>query len=109
MSDKIKTLSQAIRLGATFAPQCHGRFSEWRFNLLPERVATCAFGAAAEAVGAKNHFELWDRFNDTLIIKLFCPACFFKRSFVKELVFHLNDDHRWTRERIADWLEKNGY
>lgn len=24
------------------------------------------------------------------------------------LVTHLNDDHRWTPERIADWLEKRG-
>lgn len=28
------------------------------------------------------------------------------RSTVKNAVIHLNDDHKWTRERIADWLDE---
>jgi hypothetical protein len=35
-----------------------------------------------------------------------CPAegCR-KRLYLAALLVHLNDDHRWTREHIADWLE----
>lgn len=41
---------------------------------------------------------------------VFCPA--FVRSdceplgeSIIDMIMHLNDDHRWTREQIADWLE----
>ncbi len=27
---------------------------------------------------------------------------------LRELIAHLNDEHRWTREAIADWLESIG-
>lgn len=52
MSDKIKTLSQAIRVGATFRPQC--------FHSFFDKGATCALGAAMEAVGlvAVNNHEV---------------------------------------------------
>ena len=35
-----------------------------------------------------------------------CPAegCKNKRLPLAPLIVHLNDDHRWTREQIADWL-----
>lgn len=33
-----------------------------------------------------------------------CPGCEAKNS-VYSLVQHLNDSHKWTRNRIADWLE----
>lgn len=35
-----------------------------------------------------------------------CPACVLahpQRLYV--VIAHLNDQHKWTRERIADWLE----
>lgn len=31
-----------------------------------------------------------------------CPACRFEYG---NTAAHLNDDHRWTREAIADWLD----
>jgi hypothetical protein len=39
-----------------------------------------------------------------------CPAedCFLKEtdmSPLRNIVIHLNDSHKWTREAIADWLE----
>ncbi len=30
-----------------------------------------------------------------------------KRLFLAAIIVHLNDDHRWSREQIAQWLEKN--
>lgn len=36
-----------------------------------------------------------------------CPGCFPRYiSFsVKTIIFCLNDNHHWTREDIADWLD----
>lgn len=37
-----------------------------------------------------------------------CPACptyIGSRRPTFNLIAHLNDDHRWTREAIADWVE----
>ena len=93
MADKIKTLSQAIRLGATFRPQCTGGFFE--------DGKSCALGAAIEALTGVNTEPdisvqgfLLDRF----------PA-------VQEVLFEIpimNDRHGWSRESIADWLEAQG-
>jgi hypothetical protein len=33
-----------------------------------------------------------------------CPACR-EIGLLTWLIQHLNDDHRWSREQIADWLE----
>lgn len=32
-----------------------------------------------------------------------CPAC--GTYFGDQVLFHLNDFHRWPREQIADWLD----
>lgn len=35
-----------------------------------------------------------------------CPACDDTTGWsLTNTIIHLNDDHEWTRERIADWLE----
>lgn len=35
-----------------------------------------------------------------------CPACKHEaRSPLRERIVHLNDDHQWTREAVADWLD----
>jgi len=34
-----------------------------------------------------------------------CKPRFPQSSLVANLVIHLNDDHRWSRNRIADWLD----
>jgi hypothetical protein len=35
-----------------------------------------------------------------------CPGrgCSVTRA-IMEVLYHLNDEHDWSRERIADWLE----
>jgi len=33
-----------------------------------------------------------------------CPAGCRKQLLLDSLLIHLNDDHRWSRERIAEWV-----
>lgn len=112
-------LSDAILLGSTMRPQIHGRLSDGE--------GTCAMGAAYEAAGIldaiasdnmhivrmKSQFP--SAYSDR---KYSCPCegsarrtecsdlltpCSDLRSLAY-MVVHLNDDHFWTRERIASWV-----
>jgi hypothetical protein len=105
MSDKIKTLSAAIRLGATFRPQCYGSMFE--------HGKSCALGAAAEALGIPTHSSrefidgIRPRFGEPIPVTCPMGGCSFHWNH-EEVAVHLNDDHMWTREQIADWLEGQG-
>jgi hypothetical protein len=76
------------------------------------KSASCALGAAYEAMyrlpddaaGQRPTRDL-DWFFDCLDTVKACPAegCK-KRLFLAALIVHLNDDHRWTRDDVADWL-----
>lgn len=97
-------LSEAIRLGSMLKPQAFGTVFDGK--------GTCAVGAAKDAVGKLHlsfyyvaHAHRWDanqyQWNQQ------CPVC---RGITREgvtcgMIPHLNDDHRWTREQIADWVE----
>lgn len=96
-------LAEAIRSGCRkFPKQYFGALMDtW-----PNATATCAMGAAIEGGG-------WDRNNIGPAPKK-CPACGVERSCERggysgspsfSAIAHLNDDHRWTREAIADWLD----
>lgn len=93
-------LSEAIRLGAMLKPQAFGLcYSDGR---------TCAMGAAWDAIG-KLHVTASDPsidFGDSYwaVAGVSCPVCG-RASGSGMAVAHLNDDHRWTREQIADWVE----
>lgn len=102
-------LSEAIRLGAMLKPQAHGHL--W------EDGKSCAFGAACDALGIALcdgdwvMFALARRF-PALDAAVQCPACGWWRRLrtrheydLEDVIIHLNDDHRWKRERIADWIE----
>jgi hypothetical protein len=77
------------------------------------QTASCALGAAYEAMyrlpddptGQRPTRDL-DWFFDCLDSVKACPGegCR-KRLYLAALLVHLNDDHRWTREQIAAWLE----
>lgn len=112
-------LSEAIRLGSMMKPQIYGEISSGQ--------GTCALGAAIEAAGltpepavpgivtgsgritetAKagdiiiHTPEAWHAFFHGYHP---CPACRVS-SYGMRAIGHLNDEHRWTRERIADWVE----
>src|SRR5882724_13166406 len=108
MSDKIKTLSQAIRLGATFREQCE---DEYFFG-----GNSCALGGAYEAITGRYNdspmhvSQVLDiRFGTSIIQKQVCSVCGEVFLSVGRFVSHLNDRHKWTREHIADHLESLGY
>lgn len=92
-------LSEAIRLGAMLRPQAFGVCD-------PDR--SCALQAMAEALGVQRHegyrdalFKHWPWVHE---LRAHCPAC--NCDGIKEsTISHLNDLHKWTRERIADWVE----
>lgn len=92
------TLSEAIRLGAMLKPQGFGlTFGE----------ATCALGAALEAVGATTQadwmpvYRLWP----ITSIRVLNPVCG-REMLLGSTCWILNDKHKWTREAIADWVEQ---
>jgi hypothetical protein len=90
-------LSEAIRLGAMLKPQGFGWFNT-------DDGGTCAMGAAMQAAG---HIRDWPVVKKSPAA---CPACPLVRvsdnthNATGAMIVHLNDDHRWTRERIADWV-----
>lgn len=107
-------LSDAIRLGAMWSPQGY-------LELAAKDGGTCALGAAALAMGvdpaaheAMRYAVLevrWPVLDDPAR----CPACSRLKSawrrfrqeevYVEDVIIHLNDDHKWSRERIAQWVE----
>jgi len=127
------SFSEAIRVGAKLRPrQCFNALSKDSQN------ATCAQGAGLEAI-VGDGFERIDRDDlrelletqgwfeylsqppsvspcgcvfdaDTLANEFGSPIY---KSCLWMAVVHLNNIHRWTRERIADWLyaeeEKLGF
>lgn len=126
-------LSEAIRLGAMMKPQAFGvergrvRRPGLRGLFQPRIETTCALAAALDAVGPlptkeipaaqatalRGHVspgktlatvfpEEWALVN----LGVSCPACNGFPVPVFNLISHLNDTHRWTREQIADWVEQ---
>lgn len=101
MADKIKKLSDAIRIGASGTKQCFGKYST-------APGETCAIGAAKLAVLGDPHGsdgEFSERIPlDSVVFHPFTR----KWRNVGAVVVSLNDDHEWSREKIADWLEATG-
>lgn len=96
-------LSEAIRLGSMLHPQNFGSGRRYRnmrgqFSTPAHGMvdATCALMAADEAgywnIFANEHCET------------VCPVCAYANA-LPQMIAHLNDEHRWTREAIADWVE----
>ncbi len=106
-------LSEAMRLGAMLKPQGFGAMiNVWG--------GTCALGAVADAVGQELVWPpawcpildvLWLRTRypilDMFAIDPVIPGAYSGRLSLADVIVRLNDDHRWTRERIADWIEAN--
>jgi hypothetical protein len=93
-------LSEAILLGSTLAPQ-----GFWRF--MNSDGHTCAVGAALQAVGAElSDVSSWEQFPILNTVGITCPECGRKpsRHPMYYLVSHINDYHRWSREKIAEWV-----
>lgn len=124
-------LSEAIRLGTMLGPQAHGTFERKRRKYIffgPVVRELCALGAAYAAGGGGSHLETviedqlafrgsmkagetvevmdtppdWTRVMHSSIT---CPQCGGVK-LGKQLISHLNDDHRWMREHIARFVEQ---
>lgn len=59
---------------------------------------------------ATNFIEVPDDWYALLTSKTVCPECAYRNVAISPMAIslvvpHLNDVHRWTRERIADWVE----
>ena len=98
------SFSEAIREGAKLRPQAFGAYFDGG--------TSCAVGAAHEAITGKaedsdavalteGSFPYMQLCNN----KATCPQCTAAIGSLLSTVTHLNDEHKWTRERIADWLE----
>jgi hypothetical protein len=125
-------LSEAMRLGAMLHPQGFGTLIcgvDTRGDRSTVRQ-TCALGAAWVASGGGMHEEIvtasfanprgFATAGHTILILEFpaawrelldvaahCPEfrCHGKAITLGAAIQHLNDDHRWTREQIADFVE----
>jgi hypothetical protein len=95
-------LSEAIRLGAMLGPQSFDKFYDHKTQ------ATCALGAAAQAVNTflGEPLNAEQRYPWSVkIISAYCPKCGGKFKCAAEVIIHLNDAHHWSRTRIADLVE----
>ena len=111
-------ISEAIRLGAMLRRQAFHTVYD------PDDQTSCALGAAAEAIGAldttqrnaytadaQSKAQVWLHWKH---VEVPCPLCGldydvsrnFRSTFhcIQAVIVHLNNDHRWTRERIADFV-----
>lgn len=100
-------------------------------------VGSCALGALAESVKLVEGLDtlttlksityadvskirvdtksLFALFPVLLEKNYYCPVCpssengeAVKPSMLDEIIVHINDEHRWSREAIADFLEEKG-
>ena len=102
------SISDAIRVGAVLRPQI-------RRNMM-RNGGTCALGAAAEAIGLEEiesgcYSELIRLYPYLETTGILCPVLSgcsmgMQDPTLGRAITHLNDDHGWTREAIADWLER---
>lgn len=109
-----RELAKAIRLGSMRRPQCFGSYFD-------ERGGSCALGAAYDGmyemprekrepgeIVPRNLERLFHCLED--VVKK-CPETVVapevqcrKKLPLGAMIVHLNDDHGWTREQIAEWL-----
>lgn len=113
MQKQYAYFSAAIREGAKLRPQT----TETYFDSLGR---SCALGAGLEACFGyedDNMAKLVGMYPYLQSVLVSCPAAGCDAGItdvtIEGLIPHLNDDHRWTREAIADWLyaveEKLGF
>ena len=91
-------LSDAIQLGAMITSRA--------FRTLFKEDGACALGAALLAVGVSSEqarCAVRTRWPWAFAVSVNCPSCGRSR-LVCQLIVHLNDDHRWTREKIGTWV-----
>jgi hypothetical protein len=111
------TLSEAILLGSTLKPQTFRALRRKVFYRLTGRVEerTCGWGAALDAFGVLPsgepacYFHLVDllprRVQQQALRQVPYPDGHYgDHESVFRVIMFLNDECRWTRERIAEWV-----
>ena len=103
---------EAIRIGCKLVPQqCFKEYyienitiDEDGYAETDGHTASCALGAAAD--GIYQDAEDIDFYIAFCLTEapVDCPDCS-KNDKLVEMIPHINDAHRWSRERIANWLE----
>lgn len=98
-------LSEAMRIGASWSGQCT------EFLKKSQDKTTCALGAAYEGTFG----EIKQGYRIDLITQLYKKYPYLSKvvnhpinpasTSLDAIVIFLNDTHRWSRERIADWVE----
>lgn len=98
-------LAAAIRVGLKRRPE--QAFGDYFLG----RRSSCALGAAYEGLyrlpqdGPHANARELERFFDCLEHSMRrCPEGCRKRIPLGAMIVHLNDDHHWSRERIAEWV-----
>jgi hypothetical protein len=89
-------LSEAIRLGAMMGPQVFNQYGE------SDGSSSCAVGAALVAIQGSYSDQFYAAWPWSLL-RYECPVCNMAGNLFT-VITRLNDEHRWTRERIADWV-----
>src|ERR1051326_1684497 len=117
-------LSEAINAGAKIRPQSFGGL----FGVRWFRKTSCALGAAFEAAEVGTHkapndstapfrgqrsesmtatvYETPPEWFDVFYHTVECPQFCGKSDAMYRMIPHVNDDHRWTREQIAEWVAR---
>jgi hypothetical protein len=102
--DEAADLAQAIMRGVSRRPvQSFGEY-------FGEDGGSDALGAAYEGIFLLPrdvrgfHPRVWRLFDFLENSARRCPAGCHKFLPVAALMVHLNDDHHWSREQIADWV-----
>jgi len=99
-------LSEAMRLGAMMRPQAFGVL------INRDTGGTCAIGAVMDAVGILGQFGAHGRLQEVYPELTFqsvggtinpITGAVYSRW---QTIVDLNNYHKWTRERIADWIEQ---
>lgn len=115
MTQQITKLSEAIRIGAQKRPQCFD--GVFRMDFQSNQYRSCALGAALEAMFPSNNDQCVSKadmkdlrealhLSENEVIK----DPFYGTEYdICLVIMSLNDDQRWSREKIADWLESIGY
>jgi hypothetical protein len=99
-------LAEAIRAGSKLRPQSFGCY-------FSDDGRSCALGAAYEgiyvlpqAAGAAMPGLLERFFHCLEYTARECPHGCNKRLPLASMIVHLNDDHEWSREQIAKWVDR---
>ena len=109
-------LSEAILAGAGLRPQAFGSYFT---GTTRSDACSCVIGGIYEVSfpgAALSHDAVVNRCESLCLLYplikskelLYCPECAgetVKHDNLLNILIHLNDDHRWTREQIAEYVK----